>query len=90
MFRRRGANHTDDYDQQAGACATAALATSVAEIKQAYLELEQAWRCLAAKGDASPGDAADPWLRVQTSNWRPPQRQPSGPRQRARPSTARE
>jgi hypothetical protein len=54
MFRHRGAQHTDDYKQQARACASAALATGIAEIKQAYLELEQGWLCLAAKGGASP------------------------------------
>jgi hypothetical protein len=59
MLRHRGARQTNDYNQQAFACARAALATSVTEIKEAYLNLEQGWLCLAAKGDANLSSAVD-------------------------------
>ena len=41
------------YRQQASACATAALATVIAEVRQAYLDLEQGWLCLAPKAEES-------------------------------------
>jgi hypothetical protein len=59
MIRRKGVRPTDDYSRQASACASAALATSITEIKEAYLNLEQGWLCLAAKGDANRGSALD-------------------------------
>jgi hypothetical protein len=59
MLRHRGTRQTNDYNQQAFACARAASATSVSEIKEAYLNLEQGWLCLAAKGDANLGSAVD-------------------------------
>lgn len=34
------------YAEQAAQCAAAALATTIVEIKQAYLDLEQGWRRL--------------------------------------------
>jgi hypothetical protein len=34
------------YAEQAAKCAAAALITTIAEIKQAYLDLEQGWRQL--------------------------------------------
>jgi hypothetical protein len=34
------------YRRQAAQCAAAALATTIAEIKQAYLDLEQGWHHL--------------------------------------------
>lgn len=34
------------YAQQAAQCAAAAAITTIAEIKQAYLDLEQGWRHL--------------------------------------------
>lgn len=46
---------TTYYRRQASACATAAVATAIAEVKQAYLELEQGWLCLAPK----PKDGLD-------------------------------
>jgi hypothetical protein len=45
------------YAEQAAQCAAAALVTTVAEIKQAYLDLEQGWRHLfpeAAEGRDVP------------------------------------
>jgi hypothetical protein len=53
------------YRRQASACATAALTTAIAEIKEAYLDLEQGWLCLAPKAvrvdqvDPGPGSNAE-------------------------------
>lgn len=49
MHPHKEAERTAYYRRQAAACATAALTTAIAEIKQAYLDLEQAWLCLAPK-----------------------------------------
>jgi hypothetical protein len=49
MDRLTDAKRTALYRQEASACATAALTATVAEIKQAYLDLEQGWLCLAPK-----------------------------------------
>jgi hypothetical protein len=38
---------TDYYSRQASKCASAALAATIAEIKEAYLNLEQGWLYLA-------------------------------------------
>jgi hypothetical protein len=43
------AKRTAYYRQQASACETAARATAIAEVRQAYLDLEQGWLCLALK-----------------------------------------
>jgi len=48
------------YHQQASACATAALTTAIAEVRQAYLDLEQGWLCLAPKVDESAAVLAIP------------------------------
>lgn len=37
------------YRQQASACAAAAVVSTVAHVKQAYLDLEQGWLCLVPK-----------------------------------------
>lgn len=39
--------------QQASACAAAALTAAIAEIKQAYLDLEQGWLSLAPKPETN-------------------------------------
>jgi len=49
QHRLDDAKRTAYYRQQASACATAAIATAIAEVKQAYLDLEQGWRSLAPK-----------------------------------------
>jgi hypothetical protein len=51
MQPHKDAERTAHYRRQASACAAAALTTGIAEIKQAYLELEQGWLCLAPKGN---------------------------------------
>ena len=48
-MRRKSIERTEYYRQEASACAAAAVTTAVAEIKQAYLELEQGWLCLTPK-----------------------------------------
>jgi hypothetical protein len=53
MDRLTHAKRTKFYRQEASACATAALTTNIAEIKQAYLELEQGWLCLTPKPENS-------------------------------------
>jgi hypothetical protein len=45
----KDAERTAYYHQQASACATAAVTTVIAEVRQAYLDLEQGWLCLAPK-----------------------------------------
>lgn len=61
MHPHKDAERTAYYRQQASACATAALTTATAEIRQAYLDLEQGWLCLAPKPalddqvDTAPG-----------------------------------
>ena len=57
MDRLTDAKRTTFYRQEASACATAALTTSIAEIKQAYLELEQGWLCLTPKPENSCASA---------------------------------
>ncbi len=58
MHPHKDAERTAYYRQQASSCATAALITAIAEIKQAYLDLEQGWLCLAPK--AAQDDPLDP------------------------------
>jgi hypothetical protein len=53
MDRRTDAKRATFYRQEAFACAAAALTTSIAEIKQAYLELERGWLCLTPKPENS-------------------------------------
>jgi len=60
MDRLTGTKRATLYRQEASACATAALTTSVAEIKQAYLELEQGWLCLTPKPENSSAVSAEP------------------------------
>jgi hypothetical protein len=48
-MHRKSIKRTEYYRQQASACAAAAVTTDIAEIKQAYLELEQGWLCLTPK-----------------------------------------
>jgi len=59
MDRLTDSKRTTFYRQEASACATAALATSIAEIKQAYLELEQGWLCLTPKPENKPAVTAE-------------------------------
>jgi hypothetical protein len=49
MDRRKDVERTAYYRRQASTCAKAALTTAVADIRQAYLELEQGWLCLVPK-----------------------------------------
>ena len=57
MDRLTDAKRATSYRQEAFACATAALTTSIAELKQAYLELEQGWLCLTPKPENSCASA---------------------------------
>jgi len=60
MDRLTDSKRTTFYRQEASACATAALMTGIAEIKQAYLELEQGWLCLAPKPENSSPASVEP------------------------------
>lgn len=60
MHPHKDTERTAYYRQQASACATAALTTAIAELRQAYLDLEQGWLCLAPKIEASLNDQVDP------------------------------
>lgn len=60
MDRLTDAKRATFYRQEAFACAAAALTTSIAEIKQAYLELEQGWLCLTPKPENSSAASAEP------------------------------
>jgi hypothetical protein len=46
--------------RQAADCATAASTTLVADVKEAYLNLEQGWLQLAADAEDRPGSLIDP------------------------------
>jgi hypothetical protein len=59
MDRLTDSKRTTFYRHEATACATAALATSIAEIKQAYLELEQGWLCLTPKPENNSAVTAE-------------------------------
>lgn len=59
MHRHNDAERTAYYRQQASSCATAALTTAIAEVKQAYLDLEQGWLCLAPKIETGRNDVVD-------------------------------
>jgi hypothetical protein len=54
MHRHKDAEQTAYYRRQASACATAALATAIAEVREAYLNLEQGWLCLLPKPTQAP------------------------------------
>ena len=53
MHPNKDAERTAYYRQQASACSAAALTTTIAEVKQAYLDLEQGWLSLAPKARES-------------------------------------
>ena len=61
MHRRNRADQKAYYRRQASECAAAASATSVAEVKQAYLDLEQGWLSLAPDGEEYPCIASKPF-----------------------------
>lgn len=56
MGRRKEAERVDYYRQEASTCARAALTSAIADIKQAYLELEQGWLSLTPKPKESLDD----------------------------------
>ncbi len=60
MHPNKDAERTAYYRQQASVCSAAALTTTIAEVKQAYLELEQGWLCLAPKSENSSTVSAEP------------------------------
>jgi hypothetical protein len=60
MHPHKDAERAVYYRQQASSCATAALTTAIAEVKQAYLDLEQGWLCLAPKVEPSLDAVVDP------------------------------
>jgi hypothetical protein len=60
MHGNNEAERTAYYRRQASACAAAAVTTPVAEIRQAYLNLEQGWLCLAPKTETGPSNQNDP------------------------------
>lgn len=62
MDRRDSVERTKHYRQQASLCATAALATAIAEVRQAYLNLEEGWLCLAPKVSEGPVGSCDAGL----------------------------
>jgi hypothetical protein len=66
MHPNKDAERGAYYRQQAAVCSTAALTTTIAEVKQAYLELEQGWLCLAPKSETSSAVLAE-------TNTTPPQ-----------------
>jgi hypothetical protein len=60
MHRGNSANQKAYFRRQASECAAAASATSVAEVKQAYLDLEQGWLALAPKGNERSAISSKP------------------------------
>jgi len=59
MHRHSDAERAAYYRQQACACAASALTTAIAEVKQAYLDLQQGWLCLAPKAETGLNDLVD-------------------------------
>ena len=59
MHPNKDAERTAYYRQQASVCSAAALTTTIAEVKQAYLELEKGWLCLAPKSETSSAVLAE-------------------------------
>jgi len=59
QHRNNDAERLAQYRQEAATCARAALTTAIAEIKQAYLDLEQGWLCLAPKSENSSAVSAE-------------------------------
>jgi hypothetical protein len=62
MHPHKNAERTAYYRRQASACSAAASATVIAEVKEAYLNLEQGWLSLAPKAEASRNDLLDPQI----------------------------
>jgi hypothetical protein len=60
MYHRKDAKQTAYCRRQALACANAAMSTAIAEVKEAYLNLEQGWLCLAPKIGANPDGFPNP------------------------------
>lgn len=60
MHPKKDAERTAYYRQQASVCSAAALTTTIAEVRQAYLELEQGWLCLAPKPENSSAVLPEP------------------------------
>lgn len=73
MNRRRDVERATYYRRQASTCAEAALTTAVADIRQAYLELEQGWLCLVPKPKEGFDDSrvAEPARNASESARRP-------------------
>jgi hypothetical protein len=74
MNSHKDAERIAHYRQEASACAAKALTTPIAEIKQAYRDLEQGWLCLAPKAEQGPAAWVDP-ITVHDAN-RMPSRAP--------------
>lgn len=79
MHRRKRADQTAYYRRQASECAAAASVTSVAEVRQAYLDLEQGWLSLAPKAEdpTDPATAASP-LRGADADYMPDRKGAAG------------
>jgi len=59
MHRDKEAERTAYCRREASACETAAVTTAIAEIKQAYLDLQQGWLSLLPKVETSRDGVAD-------------------------------
>jgi hypothetical protein len=70
---------SDYCTKQAADCATAASATTIAEIKNAYVSLQEGWLYLAADGEGSRPANATPVAEKtpKSSGRRPPRAQPA-------------
>lgn len=74
MQRREDVKQTEYYQQQALACATAALATANVEVRQAYLSLQEGWQSLAPKAKQDPDGAGPAGRRDVFARGTPPSR----------------
>jgi hypothetical protein len=59
MKTHKDIERTEQYRREASACAAAAVHAPSAELRQAYLDLEQGWLSLAPKGAADRIASAD-------------------------------
>jgi hypothetical protein len=60
MSRRKDGIQTTYCHQQASECAAAAAASAIAEVREAYLQLEQGWLSLTAKAPETNDAPIDP------------------------------
>jgi hypothetical protein len=94
MHRHSDRERTAYYRRQACVCAAAAAAAAEPDVKDAYVNLEQGWLCLAPKADATaslrhpaPVGLAD-LKRPQSTEAKPTKTASHGPRRSVKRASA--